>query len=159
MVTWPFQLAVSVAVTSVVTAPAVAVNKALFDPAAITTATGTLTAELLLLNPIVRPPEGAAVVRLTVQLLVPAGPIVPGEQLRVESPVVTGSMVRVVDIVEFAERAETVEVCGIVTAIVATVKLAFDNPAGTTTKLGGTAYILLLVMLTAVPPEGAVEAR
>ena len=68
--TKPLQLAVSLAVTSALTVPAVAVNAALIEPAGITTVAGTLTEELLLLNLIVCPSCGAAVGRVTVQLLV-----------------------------------------------------------------------------------------
>ena len=108
---WPLQLAVRVTVTTPLIVPAVAVKPALMAPDGITTATGVVTTELLLLSPIVNPPRGAAAVSETMHWLVPAEPIAPGEQFRLESPVAAGSIVRVAVSVELPELAVIVELC------------------------------------------------
>jgi len=91
-------LAVSVAVWAVLTAETVAENAALVAPAAIVTAAGTDTAELLEERLTVNPPSGAAPFRLTVQLSVPEPVIEELEQeseLSVAMPVPLRAMVAV----------------------------------------------------------------
>jgi hypothetical protein len=65
-------LAVSVTVWAVLTEDTVAVKLAVVDPAATVTEAGTVTAELLLARLTANPPLGAAPLRVTVQLSVPA---------------------------------------------------------------------------------------
>jgi len=73
----PLALAVSVTVCAVLTAETVAVKLALVDPAPTVTEAGTVTAELLLAKLTAKPPVGAAVFSVTVQLSVPAPVIDP----------------------------------------------------------------------------------
>jgi hypothetical protein len=73
----PPACAVSVAVCAVVTDDTVAANAALLAPAGISTEAGTTTAVLLLLNPTVVPPVGAAPLSDTVHASVPAPLIEP----------------------------------------------------------------------------------
>lgn len=108
---WPLQLAVRVTVTVPLIVPAVAVNPALVAPDGITTATGVVTTELLLLSPIVNPPRGAAAVSATIHWLVPAEPMLPGEQFKLESAAAAGSMVRVAVTVELPKPAVRIELC------------------------------------------------
>ena len=68
----PPVLAVRVTDCAVVTELAVAVNPALVALAGTTTAAGTVTAVLLLLNPTLAPPLPAAELSVTVQLSLPA---------------------------------------------------------------------------------------
>ena len=78
----PFRLAVSVALVSLDTLAAVAVNVALVDPAATVTEPGTPTEALLLDRATLAPPAGAAALRVTVQVLVPGVLTEAGLQLR-----------------------------------------------------------------------------
>jgi hypothetical protein len=74
-------LAVRVTVCAVLTEDTVAVNPAVFAPAATLTEAGTVTAVLLLARLTANPPEAAAVFNVTVQLSVPAPVIEPLVQL------------------------------------------------------------------------------
>lgn len=58
-----------------------------------------------------------------------------------------------------ADVAEIVTLCELVTAVVATVKVALVRPAGTVTWLCSVASELLLESVTGVPPDGAADAR
>jgi hypothetical protein len=78
----PFRVAVSVAFWFEFTAPTVALKVVLLCPTVITALPGTLTLALLLERAMVAPPEGAAAVRVTVQVAVPGAFTVPGEQLK-----------------------------------------------------------------------------
>src|SRR5580698_5713978 len=80
-------------------AAAVALNVALFAPAATVTDAGTLSELLLLDNATTVPPVGAFPVRLTVQVLTPPGPSRPGTQATLEgksvmAPCRTGKIYR-----------------------------------------------------------------
>jgi hypothetical protein len=81
----PFIVAVNMAVKSVAGVPAVAENATLLDPADTRTLAGTVTAGLLLVRLTVKPPLGAAPVRLTVQLAEDVVAMAPGVQLRLAS--------------------------------------------------------------------------
>lgn len=89
----PLALAVRVAVSFEFTARAVAVKLAFVEPAAIVTVAGTVTLLSLLVRVTTVPPVGAAALRVTVQLSVPAPVMVPLAQVSeltapvVESPV------------------------------------------------------------------------
>ena len=74
-------LAVRVAVCAVLTGETVAVNVALFAPAATVTEAGTETEDLLLASLTLNPPLGAAALSATVQESVPAPVIDPLAQL------------------------------------------------------------------------------
>ncbi len=77
---WPFQLAVTVAVWSLFTGPAVAVNVPLLDPVSIVTLAGTLKTPRLLDKATVAELV-AALVSVTVQVALCPAPRVPGAQL------------------------------------------------------------------------------
>jgi hypothetical protein len=76
----PFRVALNTAVTSVVTAAAVAVKPALVWPAATVTEAGAVRLAWLLANATTAPPEEAAALRETVQAEDPAAVNVVGEQ-------------------------------------------------------------------------------
>jgi hypothetical protein len=78
----PLRVAVKVALVSVETAAAVAVNVAVVNPALTVTEAGTVTEALLLDRLTLAPPAGAAAVRVTVQVLVPGVTTEAGVQLR-----------------------------------------------------------------------------
>jgi hypothetical protein len=73
----PAALAVSVTVCEVLTEETVAMKLAAVAPAVTVTVAGTVTAELLLARLTIKPPLPAAVLRVTVQLSVPAPVIDP----------------------------------------------------------------------------------
>ena len=77
-----FRVAVSVAFWFEFTLATVALKVVLLCPAGILVLPGTVTLALLLERAIVAPPEGAAAVRVTVQVAVPGAFTVAGEQLR-----------------------------------------------------------------------------
>ena len=77
---WPFQLAVTVAVWSLFTVPAVAANAPLLAPVSIVTLTGTLKT-LRLLDKATVAELIAALVSVTVQVALCPAPRVPGVQL------------------------------------------------------------------------------
>jgi hypothetical protein len=80
VVVWPLQLAVTVAVWSLLKVPAVAVNVPLLDPVLIVTLAGTLSTPRLLDKATVAALV-AALVSVTVQLALCPVPRVPGVQL------------------------------------------------------------------------------
>lgn len=76
------RVAVNAAFTS--TVPAVTLNVAEFNPGGIRTEFGTLTELLLLVSAMLIPPAGAELVIVTVQLLVPPGPMTAGLQSKAD---------------------------------------------------------------------------
>jgi hypothetical protein len=97
-----------------------------------------------------------AAVRLTVHVAEPGVATLAGLQLRFESDTIDiARTVKTVDRVTPDELADIVAELTAVTALVATVNLAVDRPAGTVTWFGVTAQGLLLDNVTVVPPEGA----
>jgi hypothetical protein len=85
-----WRVAVNVAFTSAAAVPAVPLNVAEFEPSGIMTEFGTLTELLLLFIAMLIPPEGAEPVIVSVQLLVPPGPMIAGLQLRLDKLVPAG---------------------------------------------------------------------
>jgi hypothetical protein len=106
------RLAVRIAEMVPLAWPAVALKFALVDPDGTTTDAGTVTEELPLPRSTVAPPEGAAPVRDTVQMLEAPGATVPGVHVKAASAAVwvVGSMVRIVDCLAPPEVAEMVDV-------------------------------------------------
>jgi len=91
-----------------------------------------LTELLLLPNAMLIPPEGAALVMVTVQLLVPPGPMTAGLQTRLDKLVPAGGLiVKTIERVTPAELADIVEDWLAVTTLVPTVNTPLDSPAGT----------------------------
>jgi hypothetical protein len=79
------RVAVTVAFWFEFTAPTVAMRVVLVCPAGMLALPGTVTLALLLERVMVAPPEGAAAVRVTVQVAVPGALTVAGEQLKLLS--------------------------------------------------------------------------
>jgi hypothetical protein len=86
----PFSAAVRTAVTLGLPALDAAVKTAIMDPDWTSTEAGTLTQALLLLRATNAPPAGAKAVSPTVQVLLPDGLIVPGEQFKLDSTAAGG---------------------------------------------------------------------
>lgn len=130
----PLKVAVNEALTSAAVLPAVTLNVAEFMPEGIRTVFGMLTELLLLPNAMLIPPDGAALVMVTVQLLVPPGPMTAGVQIRLDKPVPAGGLiVKTIERVTPAELADIVEDWLAVTTLVPTVNTPLDRPAGMVT--------------------------
>jgi hypothetical protein len=109
---------------------------------------------LLLDKVTVAPPEGAAAVRVTVQLEVPGAFTVAGEQLRLAG-LAGATRLKVAVLVTPPALAVTVALWFALTCAALAVKLAEDNPAPTVTLAGTVRFALLLESATANPPPGA----
>jgi hypothetical protein len=81
----PFRVAVTTAVWLTMFAPARAVNEPVANPAATVTDPGRLSAPVLLESVTTAPPVGAALVRVTVQVLEALGPRLAGLQASEET--------------------------------------------------------------------------
>src|SRR5579872_2485932 len=123
-----------------------AVNDALLCPAPTATLAGTVILPLLLDNVTVAP-EGAAAVRLTVQLDVPGAFTVAGEQLKLEGCAVTVSATVVVWLIPFKD-AVTVTVWALATVPVVAAKVALLWLAPMVTLAGTVNDPLLLPKVT-----------
>jgi len=145
-----------VAVCVVVTADTVAANPALVAPAETSTEAGTTTAVLLLLNPTVVPPVGAAPLSETVHASVPAPLIEPFAHVTALSTGVAAGA-RVIEYVAVAPPpcAVRVAVCDVVTDDTVAANPALVAPAGTSTEAGTATAVLLLLSPTDNPPLGA----
>jgi hypothetical protein len=157
----PLALAVNVAVCELLTAETVAEKLAVVAPAATVTATGTVTAELLLARLTLKPPLGATALSATVQLSVPDPEIDPLAQLNEDRFVVgTGAgaaapSCRSKVSATLPALAVKVTVCAGLTAETVAEKLAVVAPAATMAVAGTVTAELLLARLTVKPPLGA----
>jgi hypothetical protein len=142
----------------VVTVCVLTVNDALVEPAGTVTLDGTVAAEALLLSETAVPPAGAAVLSVTVPWDVPPPCTLAGFSVNDETVmggVVGGVIVSVACTDPLFVPAETIAVVVAVTDCVVMGTVAVVLPAGMM-MLGVTdAAGLLLVNVTAVPPEGA----
>ena len=149
-------LLVAVTTTAVLeeTAPAVARNTALVDPAATVTEAGTVSAALLSESATTRPPVGAAALRVTVQEVVPPAVTEVGAQ---ESVLGTGSGVTVTEAVLEVPLPVAVTVTAVLaeTAPAVARNEALVDPAATVTEAGTESAALLSESATANPPVGA----
>ena len=139
-----------------VTDDTVAANPALVAPAGTSTEAGTTTAVLLLLNPTVVPPVGAAPLSDTVHASVPAPLIEPfAHAIALRTGVAAGA--RLIEYVAVAPPpcAVRVAVWAVVTDATVAVKPALVAPAGTSTDAGTATALLLLLKPTLIPPAGA----
>ena len=155
-------LAVRVAVCVVLTEATVATNEVVVAPDATVTLAGIATALLLFVRATAWPVEGAAAFNVTVHVVEPA-PVsepLPHESALTEGPVEddpdggafilieTEAEVDPCDAVNFAD-------CDEETAATLAATFALVNPAATVTLAGTVTELLLLVMLTTIPPLGA----
>lgn len=150
----PFKAATTDAFWSVVKLPAVALNDAVVAEPATVTEAGTVRTAFVLLNCTAAPPFGAALLNVTVQVLVADGPRLPGAQLR--------------ELTRGSETSEMAAFCELPFRLAVTVTfwlaLKFPEVAlncavvaepGTVTEGGTVRLALLLDSVTAVPPPGA----
>jgi hypothetical protein len=150
----PFSEAVICTFVSVLTAAAVAVNATLVAPDAIATVAGTVTLPLLLNRLTESPPLGAAAVRLTVHVLVPAPVSDDGLQL---IPLNPAAAVTITEAVLFtpAALAVTVALCDVEALPAVAVNIPLVAPEATVMEAGTVSAALLLLRLTAKPALGA----
>jgi hypothetical protein len=131
------------------TAPTVALKIVLFCPAGIVALLGTLTLALLLERVMVAPPEGAAAVRVTVQVAVPGTLTVAGEQLKLLSWVAAARL-SVAGWLWPLRLAVMVTLWPLLTVPVVAANVAVLWPAWTDTLAGTATKALLLLSETAV---------
>ena len=133
------------------------VKVALVLPAGTVTLDGTLAAPLLLESITCAPPAGAGPLSVTVPVEDPKGPPTTLFGLNVSEETVGrggGVTVSEADLLVPLD-AEMVTEVDVVTAVVVTVKVALELPAGTVTLDGTVAAPLLLESVTWAPPAGA----
>lgn len=153
----PAAEAVMVAVVELETGPAVAVKVLLVNPEDTVTVAGTVTAawseDKLTVYAAV-----AALVRETVQVEVPPGFRVVGEQFKADRA--AGAYNASENVCEPPLRvAVRVALVLLATAAAVAMKVAVYNPAFTVTEAGTVAEALLLDRVTVTPPAGAGEVR
>ena len=154
----PFRLAVRTAMEFVATVPAVAVKLAEVAPADTDIAAGTTRAWLLLDNATLIPPEGAALVRVTVQVLVAPEAKVVGLHVTEASANEADKVIETVWDALPRVAVRTAVPSDVRVPAVAE-KLAEVAPANTVTAAGTPRAGLLLESATLVPPEGAALVR
>jgi hypothetical protein len=127
------------------------------DPAT-GTEPGTVNAGALLFNVTVRPPVGAALLNVTVQVVELLGPRLPGLQETAETR--TGATSPTVVLPVLAPTvAVSVALESLAMVLVVAVKPPDVAPASTVTEGGTCRVALLFEIVTAVPPEGAAKER
>ncbi len=155
----PFALAKIVAVCDVLTEFTFAVNDAEDAPDATVTLAGTFTALLLLPSATLKPPDGAAALSDTVQVVVPAPvkELLAHESALMEAVNGAADPLRLIDVVFETVPcvAVSVTVCEAPTLDTLAAKLALFAPCGTNTETGTLTALLLLARLTVMPPAGA----
>jgi hypothetical protein len=139
------RVAVRVAVRELVTAATVAVKVPVAAPAATDTLAGTVTLALLLASPTLRPPEGAAELRVTVQFEVPGAVTLAGAHDNPVTVTVTAGATTLRENVceEPPKVAVRVAVWELVTAATVAVKVTLVAPAGTVTLAGWNAMMMV----------------
>ena len=150
--------AVTMAEVEVATEPATALKVALIDPADTVTEAGTVRAALLALNDTTCPPVGAALVRLTVQVLDVPESNVEGAQAS-EDKTAGATRLRLAVCDPPFRVAVSRAVLSLETAATVAVKVALVAVAATVTEAGTATLELLLARLTARPPLGAARVR
>jgi hypothetical protein len=149
-------LLVAVTTTAVLeeTAPAVAMNTALVEPAATVTEAGTVSAVLLPESATTRPPVGAAALRVMVQEVIPPAVIELGAQERLLG---MGGGVTVTEAVLEVPLPVAVTVTAVLaeTAPAVAKNEALVVPAATVTEAGTESAVLLSESATVKPPVGA----
>ncbi|HWB99179.1 MAG TPA: hypothetical protein VG672_20865 [Bryobacteraceae bacterium] len=135
--------------------PAVTVKVAELAPAATVTEAGVVSRLLLSDSVTVEPPDGAAALSLTVQVLEAREARLVGLQLRLESTTLEVCSVIVAVRELLPSVAVTVADWALLMVPAVTVKVAELAPAATVTEAGVVSRLLLSDRVTAEPPEGA----
>ena len=155
----PFALAAIVADCEVLTEATFAVNDAVEAPEATVMLVGTVTALLLLATVTPRPPDGAAELSETEQVVVlaPVKELPPHESALIEGAKSDADPLKLMVVVleDVPCVAVSVTVCEPVTAVAVAAKLALVAPEGTDTEGGTVTATLLLARLTVKPLLGA----
>jgi hypothetical protein len=136
----------------------VAVKPAVLAAAATVTELGTVISALLLVMDTVLPPEGAALLRVTVQLLPLPEASEAGLHCSEETTAGESSETEAV-LDELLSVAVSAAVWSVVTAAALTVKDALLEAAGTVTDAGALRFALSLARETVAPPEGAAALK
>jgi hypothetical protein len=154
----PLAVAVIEATVVAATVPALAVNVVVLPPAATVTAAGV--AKETLLSPIetVSPPVGAALFRVTVQVVAAPAGTVDGEQPRVEGTAGATSPSEALAVVPL-RLAVTVAEPSAARLDAEAAKDAVDAPAATVTEAGILTAALSSESVTTAPPAGAAPAN
>ena len=136
------------------------VNDANVEPAPTVTELGTVSAELLDVNPTAAPADGAAAERATLHLVVDPEDTVVGEQVRLDT---LGAVPAATDKVKVLAPPFSVAVIVtdplLATAPLVALKVAEVAPAATVTDAGTVTIALLLARVAAAPPAGAALVR
>ena len=147
-------------VTSAVadTVPAVAVKVAVVLPAATVTEAGTVRAALLSETETSRPPVGAALFRVTVQVVVAPDDTEAGEQLSADGTIGATRPSEALA-VALLRLAVNVAVLSAVRVDAEAVKVAVEAPDAIVTDAGSVTKALLSDNVTTAPPVGAVPVK
>ncbi|MFP5236388.1 MAG: hypothetical protein ACLGSD_10840 [Acidobacteriota bacterium] len=150
--------AVRVAVPAAAVEATLAVKLALVAPAATTAQVGTVTpaSELVIFTP--DPPDGAGLLKLTVQVEAPGAVTEVGahdKELKAADAAGAASICSAVDLVMPLKAAVRVAVPAAAVEPTLAVKLALVAPAATTTQVGTVTPASELVIFTPDPPDGA----
>jgi hypothetical protein len=150
----PFAAAITVTTVALVTVLAATAKAAVLPPVATVTATGVVTAALLVDRAITKPAAGALPVRVTVH--VPAVPAsrADGAQDNERTVTVSARSIDAVLLIPFNE-AVTVTVCALATVPAVALKLPAVAPAAIATDAGTARIALLSDKETKLPPAGA----
>jgi len=155
----PFALAAIVAACAVLTEATFAVNDAVEAPEANVRLVGTVTALLLLATVTLRPPDGAAELSETVQVVVlaPVNELPAHESALIDGATVDPDPLKLIVVAFEAVPcvAVSVTVCEAVTLDTVAAKPALVAPEGTDTEGGTVTAPLLLSRLTVKPALGA----
>jgi len=154
----PLAAAATVTAVSAATVAAVAGNVAEELPAITVTEGGTVRSALLTETETVTPPEGATLLRATVQLVVAPNDIVAGEQLRVAGTVGATRAIEALTVVLLRMAVNTAALSA-VTADMGTANVAVEAPASTAREAGTVTAVLLPERAMAAPPGGAVASK
>ncbi len=147
-------VAVTVALWSLLTVPVVALNVFEVDPAATVADAGTANVGFVFANVTTAPPVGAALVKVTVQVLVPFGPRLLGLHDRVDTR--TAAVRLTVVLAELLLYvAVTVALWSLLTVPVVALNVFEVDPAATVADAGTANVGFVFANVTTAPPEGA----
>lgn len=154
-----FAVALTVAVWLEVTVDAAALKDAVEAPAATVTLAGTVRALELLATAMLWPPERAAPLNVTVQLVLPepVNAFLPQVRALTEGATPDEELLSFIDVVFVVDPcvAVRVTVCDAVTAETVAAKDALVDPEATVTDAGTATALLLLARFTTTPALGA----